>query len=80
MVLIIRSLTISCSTTLWEQVPYADALNHRADSQAYLDYSMEDQAVIFWILSQLAFEVEANNDKYLRLIKRLVGIAKLFSV
>lgn len=35
------------SADLFALVPYADALNHRADSQAYLDYSMEDQAVVF---------------------------------
>ena len=29
----------------WNQVPYADALNHRADCQAYLDYNIDDQAV-----------------------------------
>jgi hypothetical protein len=30
---------------LHPQVPYADAINHRGDCQAYLDYSMEDQSV-----------------------------------
>ncbi|KAG0600309.1 hypothetical protein M758_11G023400 [Ceratodon purpureus] len=34
---------------LFALVPFADALNHRADCQAYVDYSMEDQAVVFQV-------------------------------
>lgn len=36
----------SCTFEPWyEQVPYADAANHRSSSEAYLDYSVEDQSV-----------------------------------
>jgi hypothetical protein len=34
---------------LHPQVPYADAINHRGDCQAYLDYSMEDQSVVLQV-------------------------------
>ncbi|CAK9209642.1 unnamed protein product [Sphagnum troendelagicum] len=34
---------------LFALVPYADAINHRGDCQAYLDYSMEDQSVVLQV-------------------------------
>lgn len=38
-------IQITMSSFFGNQVPYADALNHRADCQAYLDYNIDDQAV-----------------------------------
>jgi histone-lysine N-methyltransferase SETD3 len=34
---------------LFALVPFADALNHRADCEAYVDFSMEDQAVVLTV-------------------------------